>query len=194
MKTEKAILGVSFALLALPWLVGCGSGKYVSQPNEELFGTWINPGASASKVVIFSGGFESYLRPTDSEPFERGTEQITAKRTDSDGTIWYRTVGVMTDGPYDGCKFQWLRRIGDSGTTLEFVERWVADYDAKNYPTMIDKSDIYYRVYTLLTKENQIAFRMTNTVRVFSGDGGLEVVSSRGVGKEVRQWRRVRII
>ena len=88
MKTEKPILGVSFALLAFPVFEGCGSGNYAGQPKEEPYGTWINPVVSTSKVVIFAGGSESYLMPTDSEPFERGTEEITSKSTDPDGTIW----------------------------------------------------------------------------------------------------------
>jgi hypothetical protein len=149
MKAEKKILRIAILLLAVVFVAGCAPGKYVPKANEELYGTWTNEkGVEVEKKISNSpADFKMYLTVSDTDPSVGGTAEILSKSKDSDGNIWYKTFGTFTSGSGSGTKYQCLWKISGSGTVMECVLQTVVDFDPKNYPSSIDKSADYYRIF-----------------------------------------------
>jgi hypothetical protein len=148
----KIFLVIIFSML-VPVLFACHSQKYSAKPDEELYGTWINPKFTPQKVINSADGFMDYILGSDTKPFEQGTEQIESKWADKDGVIWYKAVGTYTiGGEHPGLKFQQLIKISGSGKVLESALSPVLDFSSKNYPTKLDPTNIYYRIYARAMK------------------------------------------
>jgi hypothetical protein len=140
-------------LLALVLLGGCGPNA-----NEEVCGTWINDKVSGdvahpqkfieTSVGYMRLGYKLYSGVSDSGPSEIGTEKIDSKWTDSEGNIWYKTLGTVTAGQYKGTKFQCLYKISKSATVCEFVYRPIGmgEFNPSQFPKNIPSNngfDVY---------------------------------------------------
>ncbi|MGD0726410.1 MAG: hypothetical protein ABSB63_12710 [Spirochaetia bacterium] len=147
MKTRTMLFAALVILLALTLLGGCGAGKYVPKPNEEVYGTWINKSISPQKEVDTPDGWKQYGLISDPNPESEGTGQITSKWTDSEGNVWYKTLGTVTAGNYKGSKFQTLTKLSKSGTVKESVSLTVEEFDSSGYPTKIDPKEMLYSLY-----------------------------------------------
>ena len=99
MKGRTLLLCSALILVALLLLDGyCFGQNYIAKSNEELYGTWTNENAQPQEMVKFPGGYKTYDKISDSNPYEEGTEQIAEKSTDSEGNVWYKTFGTVTFG------------------------------------------------------------------------------------------------
>ena len=136
-----------FILFALvPILLGaCAPGKYVPKPNEECYGTWINEKGYPQRMVLFAGGFKQYTLKADAVPtYSKGTLEIESKWQDAGGNIWYKFHVI--DMP-EAEKFQCLCKISKFGTVLERVYNEVAEFNPKNFPTIIDPNGGTYSIF-----------------------------------------------
>ncbi len=149
MKAWKALIEVLLVPLALTALVDCGPGRYVAKPNEELYGTWQNEVMGVKKVAIAADGYRIYSLATDAEPVSAGTLEITAKWTDSKGTLWYKVYQTVTAGTggFKGAKSQVLYQVGKSGTVLEMIDTPVSEFDPSAFPTKLDPKSSSYGLY-----------------------------------------------
>jgi len=149
------VLGVLACLLALVLLGGCGPGKYLEKPNEELYGTWTNENYSGvisekaytpQKTVAASGTYSDYRMLTDHGPGFVGKEEVTSKWKDSDGNIWYK---INMSGSTGDNTFKWqsLQKLSKAATVREFAVIEVGAFSLTNYPTKVDPSDTNYRIY-----------------------------------------------
>lgn len=146
----KKVIRLSCAILIFSMLIltqGCGPGKYVPRPDEELYGTWANENVSPQKAINAPGGYKQYRYLSDPAPIEEGTEQIAARWTDAVGNIFYKTFGTVTAGASKGYKWQSLQKIGKSGSVLEAVDAVVREFEPGGYPVAIDPKDTSYRLY-----------------------------------------------
>ncbi|HTP59713.1 MAG TPA: hypothetical protein VMM82_12405, partial [Spirochaetia bacterium] len=99
----------------------------------EIYGTWVHEGIRWQKLVIFAGGSKAYPGVADAEPEMETTEQISAKWTDKDGNIWYKTCELWVSGPLKGTKSQYLWKISD-GAQMELTGVAVKDFNEKSFP------------------------------------------------------------
>lgn len=103
MKT-RTMLVVLACLMALTFLVGCGSGKYTPKSNEELYGTWINEQSPVAfnihKMVFSANTAKEYERVSDSNASIVDKLEITSKWMDSEGNIWYKGLATITGGTF----------------------------------------------------------------------------------------------
>ena len=105
MKT-RAIVAVLWSFLTLVVLAGCGPGKYVAKPNEEIYGTWANEKARPQKVVVDQTGSKWYEHSSDPDPYYVfGAAEVESKWKDAEGNIWYKRFSEMTVGIVKGWKF-----------------------------------------------------------------------------------------
>ena len=140
----KRRIVVVFALVLI-LLGGCAPGKYIPNPNEELYGTWTNEKAAPQRIVIFAGGFKQYTLMSDTVPtWSQGTNEIASKWQDAAGDIWYKIY--VTDMP-GGEKFQTLAKISKSGTVFEHVYAEVAEFNPKNFPTKVTPNSATYTMH-----------------------------------------------
>ena len=148
-------LGVLACLLAPVLLGGCGPGKYVEKPNEELYGTWTNESYSGAisegtyspqKTVTAAGTYSDYRMLTDHGPGFMGKEEVTSKWKDSEGNIWYK---INMSGSTGDNTFRWqsLQKLSKAATVREFVVVEVVAFSPANYPTTIEPSSPNYKVY-----------------------------------------------
>jgi hypothetical protein len=149
------VLGVLACLLASVLLAGCGPGKYVEKPNEELYGTWTNETYSGvisegaytpQKSVTAPGTYSDYRLLTDHGPGFTGKEEATSKWKDSEGNIWYK---INMSGSTGDNTFKWqsLQKLSKAATVREFVTIEVGAFGPTSYPTKVDPSDPNYRIY-----------------------------------------------
>ena len=109
--------------------------------NEPLYGTWINMdyGSNyAQKIFYNSDGMGGGSRSVNTDPTWKIRYLITAKWTDPEGNIMYKTHWV---GNWKAQGFS-LLKISNSGTTLESI------YKSHEYPEKIDPKHTHYRIYT----------------------------------------------
>jgi hypothetical protein len=142
-------------LLAVTLFAGyCYGQNYVSKPNEECYGTWINETAYSTqpqKAETFPEGYKNWDKLSDTNPFEEGTEQITEKWTDSVSNVWYKSLVTITFGitpssvykgfDYKAWKCQVLQKISKSSTVREWMWVHVSEFDPNLYPTKVDPTD-----------------------------------------------------
>ena len=141
MKSEKVHVSLILALLPMLLLGSCGQGKYVSKPDEELYGTWINDGIRYQKLVVSAGGVKEYLGVEDTQPDMETTEQIIARWKDGDGNIWYKTFELFTSGHLKGIKMQYLWKISN-GSKMELTGVAVKDFNEKKLPCRFGKRSL----------------------------------------------------
>lgn len=147
----KKMLPAALVLLPLILLSSCG---YRPKANEELYGTWTNEsyGVMTSaifmpqKEVIDASGHVAYTNISDHDPAGKGTERIASKWIDSEGNIWYKTFGTISNGD-KVLTIQTLHKLSKSATVQEYVSVWLSKPDPNNYPTKIDPKDANYRIY-----------------------------------------------
>jgi hypothetical protein len=125
-------------LSLIPFVVNA-QDKYVPKAKEESYGTWVNEKGSLQKTVIFAGGFMNYILMADKVPtYNEGESKIEAKWIDSEGNVWYKSFGTITEGMGEGQKFQTLARVSKSGTVYERVTVIVDEFDPNKYLTEIN--------------------------------------------------------
>jgi hypothetical protein len=148
-------LGALACLLASVLLEGCGSGKYVEKPNEELYGTWTNESYSGivsegiytpQKTVTAPGTYSDYRMLTDHGPAFMGKEEVTSRWKDSEGNIWYK---INMSGSTDTSTFKWqsLQKLSKAATVREYVFVEVVAFSPANYPTKVEPGAPNYRIY-----------------------------------------------
>ncbi len=144
MKTRFALLVVLVALLS-----ACGPGTYRPIVNEELYGTWMADKAAQQRLVIRAGELQNFLLVDDTQPYNACTQLITARWTDSDGNLWYKTAVTITGGlgGLKGSKWQSLSRLSKAATMLETMATPVRDFDPKAYPLKLDPASESYAVF-----------------------------------------------
>lgn len=148
MKYRGSLLFSCMILLSVMLLGGyCYAQDYVPSAKEELYGTWTNEKQSPQKTVNFTNGFKDFALLSDSVPVSEGTEKITSKWKDSQGNIWYKTLGTGTGGESKGYKWQTLQKLSKSGKMRELVDVLVGEFDSNSYPTTIDQKDGSYRLF-----------------------------------------------
>jgi hypothetical protein len=145
MKTKIIVFVLIFLITVLSYSKSFSADKEkygfnVSSPNEELYGTWVNPdyigyGTKLQKWVYYHWGYyEGYGRINDTNPYARGTSMIVDKWTDSKGNIWVKEYERET---WTLRPIFMLDRISNSGNVFEYV--WSqedfpkeADFESKN--------------------------------------------------------------
>jgi hypothetical protein len=120
---------------------------------EELFGTWANEKNLADvfhgqKVIVTADGMKVFCRVSDPDPRMIVSWDITGKWTDSEGNVWYKTLGISTGGIYQGARWQSLEKISKSGTVWERATICLetGGFNPAFYPKTIDQKGVYYRV------------------------------------------------
>jgi hypothetical protein len=142
-------------MLVAALLGGCGPGKYVEKPNEELYGTWTNGNYSGviseiaytpQKTVIAAGTYSDYRMLTDHGPGFMGKEEVISKWKDSEGNIWYK---INMSGSTGDTTFKWqsLQKLSKAATVREFALTEVVAFNPISYPTKLDPSGPGYRIY-----------------------------------------------
>ncbi len=153
MKSGMWRLSALMFVLTLITLWGCTKGNYVAKPNEELYGTWTNESMTVQKETISATGYKAFSHISDSDSNAEATTQITNKWKDSEGNIWYKTLGTGTSGEWDGYKWQTLQKLSKSGTMREEVVHVIgtvkseSPFDPKSYPPTIDPKSPNYSLY-----------------------------------------------
>lgn len=136
MKTRRAIFLVAgITMLVFAQLGGWAQEKYVPKENEELFGRWKDDKVADQQTVYYSAGFKIYFRSTDNILLDEATQEIEKKWTDTQGNIWYKTLGLFVGkSPHAGSKFQALYEVDNSKTELTCWVNTVYQYDSSKYP------------------------------------------------------------
>jgi hypothetical protein len=127
-------------LLALVGPLGFGQDTYTPNPNEEIYGTWVNDEMMPQKVVIDPDGSMAYYFPASySKPYQGWKSEIVKKWTDSEGNIYYQTYDTLTfGGTMEHTRFQCLKRISESGAVLEWNWVTVSKFSPEKFPSAID--------------------------------------------------------
>lgn len=133
-----------------------GGGKqenFVPKGKEELYGTWTNEKNSADvfhgqKVVVTAERMRIYTKVSDPAPAMEVSWEITSKWTDSEGNVWYKTLGTSIGGVYKGANWQALEKISKSGKVWERAMNLLetGKFNPAFYPRTIDPNGSYYRV------------------------------------------------
>ena len=126
------------------------SGKYVPNPNEEIYGTWTNKMDPIPHMLIVTAATRKvFLNTTDSDPMEESTFFIDSKWTDASGNLCYKTFGTNTAGFYQGLRWQGLERINKAGTVKESQTLLIGhnDFDPGKYPAELDPKNPTYKIY-----------------------------------------------
>ena len=115
---------------------------------EELYGTWKNEdynttdsgpttGRYAKLVFNQDGTFSSYNTTTTKTMRWTGSFEITEKRTDTDGNIWYKFTSTIK-GAFGTESYFWTACISNSGKTIEY------GFSSSDYPNEKDLKGSYY--------------------------------------------------
>jgi hypothetical protein len=156
---EKCMRGrgcVSIVALLLASIVPIGGWSQeivIPKGDEALYGTWANEKnlvdvLHGQKVIVSADGMKVFSKVSDPDPRMIVTWEITGKWKDSDGNVWYKTLGTSTGGVYQGAKWQSLEKISKSGTVWEraTILLETGSFNPAFYPKTIDKKGVYYRV------------------------------------------------
>jgi hypothetical protein len=121
---------------------------------EELFGTWVNEKNSADvlhgqKVVVTADAMMIYSKASDLEACMQISWDISSKWADSDGNVWYNTLGTSVGGVYKGAKWQTLEKLSKSGTVWERAMNLLETgrFNPAFYPRNIDPKANYYQIF-----------------------------------------------
>ena len=121
-----------------------------SRPNENIFyGTFTSEKGLWQKTVRTPGVFQDYTLSSDATPVTEGTEKIVKAWTDSEGNTWFQTHAIVSNGPFKNThpQAQTLQKISRDGTVLEMIENGVVEYNTKSFPTKLDATSQFYRIY-----------------------------------------------
>lgn len=161
MKTGKMFVYPLFCLLVVLGLAGCVSAKYVPQPHEEFYGTWINEKSvnafHIQKLIISPSGTKEYSNVSDSLPsVEVKPDQVDRKWTDSEGNTWYRKFGTIERDDGSILSYKALQKLSKSATVLEIVNTiYDANLGSVDYPTEISpKPPALQNYYIFYRAEN----------------------------------------
>jgi hypothetical protein len=153
MKGRMFPAGVALLFLLMPEVRIWAQESIVAKVDEELYGTWANENSRADvlagqKVVVAADAMKIYCKVSDQAPGMEVSWDITSKWTDSEGNVWYKTLGTSTGGLYKGAKWQTLEKVSKSGLIWEramnLLER--GRFNPAFYPRSIDPKGVYYRV------------------------------------------------
>jgi len=132
---------LSFAVQAVVALALLGS---CAAPNRQLYyGTWTNEKSYFQKTVRTPDGIiQYYYSISDTTPAERERVEIVNCWSDPDGSTWFKTKGIISEGPNknNAPKVQMLERISKTGNFLEVEVNGVVEFSPKSFPTKIDVS------------------------------------------------------
>ena len=137
------VLGLLVASLSLIFLVGCAKDVFT--------GTWTNEKLTPHKIVCMRGHSKLYSNLSDATPFYEVVGKSVARWTDSNGNIWFKTFGKVTEGYGKGYEFVEIDKFSKGATVWEYT--WQTYYGETNpapeaYPTKIDPTDIvHYGIY-----------------------------------------------
>jgi hypothetical protein len=186
---------VFFASSLLALLVGvvptAQEKMYVSQPKEELYGTWINRNVFPEKTVINPNGtFADYNGASAITPFRGGHLKIFNKWTDREGNVYYQGV-IKVTFPIIVSKTlpekmidENLFKVSNSGEVLEinYQEVKEGDFDPKYFPKTIDPKDNRYLIFY---RPMNVLERAKLWLRIFAGLIGFRPASpTRGTQAE----------
>src|SRR5208337_1615297 len=135
---------VLFASLVILFVVfgalGFGQEKYSPQPNEQLYGTWVNEQMNPPKTVNNPDGtFADYFPASYSKPYAGGNKEIVKELTDSESSVYYDTYETFTFGAgIVGMKSQSLYKVSKSGTMLEVMWILVNEFGPDKFPSTLD--------------------------------------------------------
>ena len=153
MRVRTCLPGAALLLLAMIQIGGWAQEAVVPKGAEELFGTWANEKNLADvfhgqKVIVSADGMKIFCKVSDPDPRMIVTWEITGKWKDSEGNVWYKTLGTSTGGIYQGAKWQSLEKISKSGTVWERASILLETgrFNPAFYPKTIDPKGVYYRV------------------------------------------------
>jgi hypothetical protein len=146
MNTRFMIVGLAIALLFVA-ANSYAQKMYVPKADEEIYGTWTNQGMEFRKNVSFYGGSRDYMQIEDNVAIFESNVQLVEKWIDTDGNVWYKILGNVISGAYQGTKWQSLEKISKAGTVREWVAKIVTAFADDNYPSAISASDNDYRIY-----------------------------------------------
>ena len=142
MKYVRVLL-ITSALISLV-ILSC------SGPNQKLYyGTFTSDKGIFQKTVRSPGVWKDYTLTADTIPVEEGTEKIIKAWTDSEGNTWFQTHATVSYGPFKNTYPQalTLQKISKDGLVLEIITNGVAEYNPKSFPTKMDTSSQFYRMY-----------------------------------------------
>ncbi len=141
---SKGIPVLCFCLIILS-VLGCATRPVSVEPNDPLFGTWVNDrddrlGSSwfAKKVILPDGRELDFNYVADTEPSFEGHNSIEKAWIDAEGNHWYRIHYTNPELNLD--RFV-LSRVNAQGTLLEQINGRYA------YPDDLDATDVQYVAY-----------------------------------------------
>ena len=153
MRGRMLLLSAALVILSMGQVRGWTQGDTVPKGDEELYGTWANEKNNADvfhgqKVVVGSEGMEIYCRVSDPAPDMVVSWEISSKWADSEGNIWYRTLGSSIAGVYKGANWQALDKISKSGAVWERAANFLdlGRFNPAFYPKTIDPNGASYRI------------------------------------------------
>ena len=143
--------------LAAALVAACSAPASQARPNEEIYGSWLGERPGQDRLVIAAGEIKQIASADDPQLFNTRTQVITARWTDSEGSLWYKAASTVIRGPSRlmGSKWQSLSRVSKSAATLEIMSIPVRDFDPKGYPEKLDPESEYYAVYV---RDSRAAF------------------------------------
>ena len=149
-----SILILAFAVMVIVGSCATSKKAYISQENEELYGTWVNPEYDekwimAKWVLKPDGTFDAYSKSTSGRVYEIGIFTIDEKWTDSEGNIYYRyTKSSMEYGSIENpYSYYFLVKIH---STLDIAEELWSSVD---YPTEFDPENLRYNYWIFYRQE-----------------------------------------
>jgi hypothetical protein len=153
MKGRMCLPVAALLLLSMIQVGGWAQENFVPKGDEELYGTWANEKNNVDvfhgqKVVVAADGMDIYCRVSDPAPGMEVSWEISSKWTDSEGNVWYKTLGTSTGGVYKGANWQALEKINKSGTVWERAVNYLelGRFNPAFYPRTIDPNGTYYRL------------------------------------------------
>jgi hypothetical protein len=153
MKGRMCLAGVALLFLSMPEVRVWAQESVVAKAEEELYGTWANENNNADvlhgqKAVVTADGMKIYCKVSDPEPGMEVSWDISSKWTDSEGNVWYKTLGTGTGGLYKGANWQALEKVSKSGLIWERAMNLLelGRFNPAFYPRTIDPKGAYYRI------------------------------------------------
>jgi hypothetical protein len=153
MKRRMWLAGAAMLFLLMPEVSIWAQESVIAKGEEEIYGTWANENNRADvlhgqKVVVGPDAMRIFCKVSDPECGMEVSWDITSKWTDSEGNVWYKTLGTSTGGLYLGAKWQTLEKVSKSGKIWERAMNLLETgrFHPAFYPRTMDPKGIYYRV------------------------------------------------
>jgi len=153
MKRRMWLAGAALLFLLIPDVRTWAQESVIVKGEEEIYGTWVNADNRADvlhgqKVVVGPDAMRIFCIVSDLECGMEVSWDSTSKWTDSEGNVWYKTLGTSTGGLYLGARWQTLEKVSKSGMTWERAMNLLemGRFNPAFYPRAMDPKGIYYRV------------------------------------------------